>query len=212
MRERLDKIRMPETDTNQSAQITNSILILLLGIVLGVFSKWLDGMAIDDTIWWQYLLGILDLRNVFSEFAIWLLLALMISVYSKSPIRAGLNVFLFFMGMCSSYHLYTIIFCGFNPRRYMMIWYAITLFSPLLAFVCWYGKGRTKISLIIDTLILAVMMASCFAIGLWYFDFISVINTLIFLITVFVLYSTPKYTAISLTGAILLAFGVRTFI
>ena len=202
----LYKVRTPNRDIKLSAQITYSILILLLGIILGVFSKWLDNMGINDAIWWQHILRILDLRNVFSEFAIWLMIALAISVYSSTPLKACLNVFLFFAGMCISYHLYTIVFAGFNPHRYMMIWYGFTLVSPVLAFICWYGKGETKVSLIIDILILAVMMSECFAIGFWYFDITRIINVIIFAGSVVILYSKPKQTIISLLGAVVLSY------
>lgn len=205
----LYKIRTPNRDIKLSLQITYSILILLFGITLGVFSKWLDNMGINDAIWWQHILGILDLRNVFSEFAIWLLIALAISVYSSSPLRAGLNVFLFFAGMCISYHLYTIVFAGFNPQSYMMIWYRFTLLSPALAFICWYGKGDTIVSLIIDILILAVMMSACFAIGYLYFAVTRIINVIIFLGSAVILYSNPKQTVISLFGAVALSFVFR---
>lgn len=208
----LNKIRKPQRDTKRSLQIIYSIMILLFGIGLGVFSKWLDNMGINDAIWWQRILGILDLRNVFSEFAIWLLIALAISVYSSSPLRACLNVFLFFAGMCISYHLYTIVFAGFNPRSYMMIWYGLTLLSPILAFICWYGKGKTKVSLLIDMLILAVMISECFAIGFWYFDIPRIINVIIFVGSVAVLYSEPKQTAISLLGAAVLSYASRMLI
>lgn len=118
MKEWLDNIRTPERNIKLSTHIAYSILILLLGIILGLFSKWLDNTSIDDAIWWQHILGALDLGIVFSDIAIWFLIALAISVYSKTPLKAGLNVFLFFCGMCVSYHLYTIAFCGFNPKRY----------------------------------------------------------------------------------------------
>lgn len=201
----LYKIRTPNRDIKLSLQITYSLLILLFGVALGVFSKWMDNMGINDAIWWQHILGIIDLRNVFSEFAIWLLIALAISVYSSSPLRAGLNVFLFFAGMCISYHLYTIVFAGFNPQRYMMIWYGFTLLSPALAFICWYGKGETIVSLIIDILILAVMISKCFAIGFLYFAVTRIINVIIFLGSAAILYSKPKQTVISLFGAFVLS-------
>ncbi|MCM1288191.1 MAG: hypothetical protein NC240_07750 [Clostridium sp.] len=94
MKEWLDNIRKPNKDIKISKKIINSLLILLLGIILGVFSKWLDNLAINDEIWWQHFIGILDLRNVFSEFSIWIFLAVTISVFSKTPLRASLNVFI----------------------------------------------------------------------------------------------------------------------
>ena len=201
----LRSIRTPKSDVKLSLKIINSILILLLGMAMGVLSKWLDNTGINDAIWWQRILGMLDLRNVFSEFAIWLLMALAISVYSSSPVRAGLNVFLFFAGMCSSYHLYTIVFAGFNPQRYMMIWYGFTLLSPVLAFICWYARGETMISLVIAMLILAVMMSACFAIGFLYFAVSRIINVMIFFGSVAILYSKPKQIIISLFGAFILS-------
>lgn len=203
---------MPNVNRKLSIKIVYSVLVLFLGIFLGVFSKWLDNMAIDGTIWKQYLLETLDLGNVFSELPIWFLIALAISVYSASSIRAGLNVFLFFMGMCTSYHWYSIVFSGFNPQRYMMIWYGLTLFSPILAYICWYRKGKTIHSLIIDILILTIMLKYCFHIGIWYFSFHSVIDTLIFIVSIIILYYRPKYTLISLLGAIVMAVGVNFFI
>lgn len=207
----LYKVRTPNRE-KLSAQIAYSILILLLGIALGIFSKWLDNTGINDAIWWQRILGTIDLGNVFSEFAIWLFIALAISVYCSSPLRAGLNVFLFFAGMCTSYHLYTIMFAGFNPDSYMMIWYGITLLSPVLAFICWFGKGKTKTSLIIDILILAVMMSVCFSIGFWYFYITRIINVIIFIGSVVIMYSGPKQTVISLLGAVVLSYAFRMFI
>ena len=165
-------------------KIVNTVLIFLLGILLGVFAKWLDNLNIDNSIWWQNIIDKLDLRNVFSLFGIWLLIGLIISIYSKTPFRASLNVFLFFIGMTVSYHLYTIYFSGFNPSSYMMIWYGITTISPLLAYISWYSKGESKISFLISTLILVIMMFSSFSFGMFYFDINSAIDLLIFITTI----------------------------
>lgn len=214
MKEWLDSIRKPNKDIKISKKIIYSLLILLLGIILGVFSKWLDNLSIYDEIWWQHILGILDLRNVFSYVGIWIFLAITISVFSKTPLRAGLNVFLFFVGMTVSYHLYTIMFSGFNPKSYMVIWYGITAITPILAFTCWYAKGNNKISIIISSVILAVMLKESFSVGIWYFYFKSIIDTLLFLGTMIVLYTKPKNSVYSLLFAVILVivYSLRLYI
>ena len=214
MKEWLDNIRKPNKDIKISKKIIYSLLILLLGIILGVFSKWLDNFAINDAIWWQHILGIIDLRNVFSDIGIWLFLAITISIFSKTPLRASLNVFLFFVGMTVSYHIYTIMFSGFNPKSYMMIWYGITAITPILAFICWYAKGNNKISIIISSVILAVMLIESFSVGIWYFYFKSIIDTLLFLGTMIVLYTKPKNSVYSLLFAVILVivYSLRLYI
>ena len=206
MIEFLNKIRCPNKDIKMKKKIINTALIFLLGICLGIFSKWLDNLSIDNSIWWQNIIDLLDLRNVFSLFGIWIFIAVAISINSKTPLRAGLNVLLFFIGMTTSYHLYTIYFSGFNPKNYMIIWYSITLLSPILAFICWYAKGNGKISLLISSFIITAMMLSSFSIGLWYFDVNSIIDLLLFIGTIILLYSNPKKTIYSLIIAACLSF------
>lgn len=212
MKEFLEKIRIPDKNLKLSRKIINTSLIFLLGIILGIFSKWLDNLSIDDTVWWQHILGVLDLGNVFSELGIWIFIAITISVFSKTPLRASLNVFLLFIGMTVSYHLYTIYVSGFNPKSYMMIWYTITLISPILAFICWYAKSKNKISLMISSLILAVMFILSFSIGMWYFYFKSIIDTILFIGAILVLYVSPKNSVYNLLIALLLAFVFRILV
>ena len=51
MKEYLDKIRIPDKNMKIKNKIKNTFLIFLLGILLGIFSKWLDNLSINDEIW-----------------------------------------------------------------------------------------------------------------------------------------------------------------
>ena len=208
----LEKVRTSNYNLTTFNKIRNSIMIFIFGILLGIFSKWLDNLPLNNSIWWQHILGILDLGNVFSSLGVWILISVCISIYSNSPLRSSINVFIFFLGMCVSYHIYTIIFAGFNPMNYMLIWYAITLISPFMAFICWYAKGSGISAFIINVSIITVMILCSFAIGMWYFDFTSIINTIFFIITLAVLYDTPKKSVYTLICSIVVSYLIRFFI
>ena len=107
----LHEIRRPKR-ISLSRKLLYSTLIFIVGIILGIVSKVLDTIPSNHV---PYLLRFLDLGNFFSDMGIWLFLAVVISVYSQSPIRSAINVFLFFVGMVGSYYLYTVLVAGFFP-------------------------------------------------------------------------------------------------
>ena len=202
--EKLNDIRSPGQKSKKD-KILCTASSLIAGILLGVFSKWLDSIALDNNIWWHRIIEKLDLGNFFSEMAIWLLISLAIAVFSSSALMAALNVFAFFAGMCAAYHLYSILFAGFNPSSYMVIWYAITLVSPVLAALCWYAKGKGTIPIFLDIGIMAVFTLSCFSLGFFYVDLRGILYLLVFIGATAILYRNPKQTAISISAGFLVA-------
>ena len=173
----LNKIRSIENEIPITRKIINTILILCFGIVLGTFAKFLDTTA-SNTL--SFIFEYLDISNFLGRFAIWLLIALYIAIYSHSSIRASLNVLVFFIGMVSSYYLYSYFVAGFFPKNYAMIWLGFTAISPLLAFVCWYAKEKSKISFILSVIIIAILFNFTFIYGWIYFDVYSILEVIVF--------------------------------
>ena len=209
----LNDIRNAENSISNNSKIINTIVVLFLGIALGTFSKYLDFrqaelpcvlMAIDEAF---------DIHNFLGRFAIWVLIALCISIYSNSAIRASVNVFAFFVGMVASYYLYSNYIAGFFPRSYAMIWFGFTAVSPLLAFVCWYARGKSKLAFILSALILAVLFNMCFVYEFGYFSARSVLEVIVFIIGFIVLKrNSLRSSALMGTISIVLAFLLNIII
>lgn len=206
MKKFLNDIRSAENAIPINKQITNTVCVLFIGIVLGTFSKFLDTMPTNEL---PFLFEFLDMGNFFGRFAIWLLVALCVSIYSNSSIRASINVFLFFVGMVTSYYLYSKFVAGFFPRSYAMIWIAFTVVSPVLAFICWYAKGKGKWAFILSAMVLAVLFNTTFVYGSGYFEMRSILELITFIFAVvFLKRKTIKDTMIMFALSIGIAFAL----
>lgn len=207
MKKFLNDIRSAENPISGNRKIINTIAILLLGIALGTFSKFLDFRQAELPSVFMAIDGALDVHNFLGRFAIWVLIALCISIYSNSAIRASVNVFVFFAGMVVSYYLYSNYVAGFFPRSYAMIWVGFTMISPFLAFVCWYAKGKSRPAFVLSVLILAVLSNMTFVYGWGYFKARSVLELIVFIIGLTVLRrDTLKSSVLMGTISIVFAF------
>ena len=213
MKKFLNDIRSAENPISGNRKIINTIAVLFLGIALGTFSKYLDFRQAELPSVLMAIDGALDVHNFLGRFAIWVLIALCISIYSNSAIRASVNVFAFFVGMVASYYLYSNYIAGFFPRSYAMIWFGFTAVSPLLAFVCWYARGKSKLAFILSALILAVLFNMCFVYGFGYFSARSVLEVIVFIIGFIVLKrNSLRSSALMGTISIVLAFLLNIII
>lgn len=140
-------------------KIAITLGVILLGFLLGVLQKWIDGTGGSNL---PLILQQLDIGSYFGRLAIWILLGTIVSVYSESPLRAAINTFIFFISMLAGYYLYCNYILGFLPRTYMMMWIVIAFASFFMAYFCWYAKGEGFIAIIISSIIIGVLLAQAF--------------------------------------------------
>lgn len=184
MRSFLNTVRCNEKEVSFRRQVLDTVAVLFMGIALGAFSKFLDNTAVNEL---PFSFEYLDVRNFFGRFAVWILLGICISVYSSSSIRASINVFAFFAGMITSYYMFSYYVAGFYPKSYALIWIGFTIFSPFLAFICWYAKGKSKISLTLSAIMMAVLFHTTFVYGWAYLEPRSLLELICFVCGVVVL-------------------------
>ena len=195
-----------------SKAIVDTSLVVFIGLLLGIFSKWLDTLGVDTSTWYGKILEVTNLNNIFSSIEIWILLGLVISIFSSSPFRAGLNTCLFFLAMCFSYHMTSIFLAGFNPSDYMIKWYMISIACLVIGFASWYAYGKDIIAIILSSIIIVFSLTVCFSIGLWYFYIIDIFKTLIFIGILIILHTNIKKSVCSLLVGVILAYIIKLFI
>lgn len=208
MKEKLNSIRQPLYNISFKRKIINTLLIVFFGMIMGIVSKFLDCTPSNHL---PVFLEKLDISNFLGRIAIWYLIALILSIYSKTPVRAAVNVFVFFAGMLTGYYAYTKIFAGFyTDRSYLMMWVGLTIVSPILAFVCWYAKGKGIVSLIISAFIAAVLFLQAFFFGLTYFDVAyQGLEVIVWIVCLAVLYKSPIQFAVLVCLSLLFAVLLR---
>lgn len=143
------------------------------------------------------ILQTLDIRNYFGRFAVWILLATVISVYSRSPLKATVNTFTFFISMLAGYYIYCNFVLGFLPRAYMMMWIGISFITPFMAYICWYAKGKGPVAIVSSSVIIGVLFAQAFSIIQGFYVY-SVMDVITWLISIVILFRKPKETAMEI--------------
>ena len=187
-----------------------SLLFFGMGFLLGMFSKRLDVLTVDET---PALLNAIDARNLFSRVTIWALIALCISLFSRVPVRSAINVFAFFVGMLFSYCLFSYLWGGFMlDMSYLMVWVVITLLSPVFAYIAWFARRRGLLSVIISAVMIAFFFLQAFSFGadFSYFDAANgTAEILMLAAAVSVLYTDIVSCFLSVGGGIVLAYFVN---
>ena len=199
-----EQIRKPSKNMSFKRQIAITLGVILLGFLLGVLQKWIDGTGVSTL---PMILQQLDIGNYFGRLAIWILLGTIISMYSESPLRAAINTFFFFISMLAGYYIYCNYILGFLPRTYMIMWIVIAFASFFMAYICWYAKGEGIIAIFLSSIIMGVLLAQAFNLniiqGFYMYHFLEVIT---WLIGVILLRRTSKEYAIEIGLSVIIAF------
>ena len=199
-----EQIRKPSKNVSFKRQIVITLGVIMLGFLIGILQKWIDGTGGSNL---PLILQQLDIGNYFGRLAIWILLATIISVYANSPMRAAVNTFFFFISMLAGYYLYCNYVLGFLPRTYMMMWMVIAFSSFFMAYVCWYAKGKGFIAITISSVIIGVLLAQAFSLnftqGFYVYHSLEVLT---WLIGVILLRRRPKEYAIEIGLSMVIAY------
>ena len=128
-------------------KILNPFTMLCCGLLIGFVSRLLDIFTVN-------------LGEIFSQAAIWILLGTLISIYSKTAKKAMLNVLTFCLGMLFTYYLTAALSHGVYSVNYIIGWTVFALCSPGFAFLAWHAKERGVFPKIVRMGIIAVSVLS----------------------------------------------------
>lgn len=122
----------PYQGQKTGGNVRNSLLILLLGIGLGIWCKWCDNQM---AAWFA---------EVTSKISLWILLAVVTSLYSRTAKRAALNVLLLLGGMAGAYCLMAVLTNSVWGKSFLIGWGIVALLSPVPGYFVWFAKGRSR--------------------------------------------------------------------
>lgn len=109
--------------------LLNPVSMFILGLLAGIGCRVLDLNPDTKTF------GV-----IFSQVNIWVLLCVLISIYSPSPSKAMSNVFPFCINMLVAYYLYDSFMGTYTSLRAYLWWSGLAVVTPLLGYCAWYAK------------------------------------------------------------------------
>lgn len=125
--------------------ILNPLSMAVCGLISGALIKLFD-------IYTQ------NLGNIFSQLSIWILLGVLISVFSETKKKAMLNIFPFCVGMLITYYFTAEILGSYYGKSFVIGWACFTLLCPVFAYFTWMTKERGAFPKIISAGIIALTL------------------------------------------------------
>lgn len=125
----------------------NPFVMLLIGGISGVLSKLLD-------IYTQ------NLGEVFSQLSVWILIGVILTIFSDTRKIACLDIFLFCIGMLAAYYITAELTDSVWSMQFVGGWLIFSLFSPLFAYFTWMTKEKGLFPKILSIGIVLVALLS----------------------------------------------------
>ena len=150
--------------------ILHPISMLIIGLITGVVIKLID-------IYFRVQHWGFSLSDVFSQLGVWIVIGVIISLFSKNKRCAMLNVFLFSIGMLITYYLTAEVTNSVYGWTFIKGWAVFACCSPLMAYLVTLTKNKGLFPLIIKIGILAVYLVTDMLIfgGPRIYDFIFIL-------------------------------------
>ena len=139
--------RTPGRITPFKKALIHTVLITVLGLLLGFTAKMFD-------------IYTLVLGDIFSQMSVWFFICTLTAVYSSTPKRAGVNVFSFCAGMLFAYYLTAELTGSVYSVSFIYGWSAFALLSPAMGFCAWFAGGSGALSKIITAGIIISLFIS----------------------------------------------------
>lgn len=134
-------------------RILHPINVLIIGLITGIVIK------LADIYFYTQHFGI-SFSEIFSELGIWILIGVIISLFSKNKNYAMLNIFLFCFGMLLTYYTTAEITNSIYGWSYIKGWSLCACFSPILAYLVTLTKNKGLVPNIIKSGIIIVYILS----------------------------------------------------
>lgn len=128
--------------------ILNPISIIYIGLFVGMMAKYFD-------------LHTEILGNLFSQLPIWILIGVLIAVYSENEIEAMVHVLLFCLSMLNSYYVCAKMWNPIYGIEYIKGWSILALCTPLFSYFAWISKEKGIFPKLISIFICMISLLSC---------------------------------------------------
>ena len=133
--------------------IFHPISMLIIGLITGVIVKLID-------IYFRVQHLGFSLSDVFSQLGVWIVIGVIISLFSKNKRYAMLNVFLFCIGMLITYYITAEVTNSVYGWNFIKGWVVFACCSPLMAYLVTLTKNKGIFPLIIKIGIFVVYLVT----------------------------------------------------